>query len=102
MLYPSFYEGFGIPILEAWKAKTAVLASNFSAIPEIAGDAAILIDSDSPRVWAKKMQQILENDSLRKELIENGSKRLNIFSWDTSASLVWNEIENLLNKKSNK
>ena len=99
LLYPSFYEGFGIPILEAWKAKTAVLASNFSAIPEIAGDAAILIDSDSPRVWAKKMQQILENDSLRKELIENGSKRLNIFSWDTSASLVWNEIENLLNKK---
>ena len=98
LLYPSFYEGFGIPMLEAWKAKTAVLASDSSAIPEIAGDAAVLINPHSPRLWATQMQQILNNEVLRTDLVEKGIARLHIFSWEKSSLSIWKEIENLLNK----
>jgi len=89
-------------MLEAWKAKTAVLASNSSAFPEIAGNAALLINPHSTRDWAKKMQEIQSNSALRKVLIENGTKRLHIFSWEKSSFLIWKEIQTLLKVNSAK
>lgn len=93
LVYPSLYEGFGIPILEAWKQETAVICSDSSAMPEIAGDAALLIDPQSIESIAQAMESILSSEKIRDKLIQSGSQRLINYSWDRSADLVWSSIQ---------
>lgn len=93
LIYPSLFEGFGIPILEAWRSETAVITSNCTALPEVAGDAALLVEPESVDSLKQAMSQITQSESLRHELIEKGSKRLRSFSWDKSAEIVWNSIQ---------
>jgi glycosyltransferase involved in cell wall biosynthesis len=81
LIYPSSYEGFGIPILEAMKAGCPVVATNKSSIPEVAGDAALLVDDISADAFAEIIKK-LENSSTRQGLIEKGYLQAAKFSWD--------------------
>jgi len=95
LTYVSFFEGFGIPIIEAFNAETPVITSNVTSMPEIAGDAAILIDPFKPESIAKAMEDITFNDSLRKSLIAKGNERKLIYSWENTANNLWRSIEKI-------
>lgn len=98
MVCPSFYEGFGIPVLEAWSAGTPVLCSNRTSLPEVAGNAALLFDPDSETEMCTSMEQIASSKDLRDRLIGLGKDRLTHYSWDRSAEVVWKVIESCLQK----
>lgn len=91
LIYLSTYEGFGLPILEAMQAECPVIAANSTAIPETASNAAILVDPNSPSQVALALKQILEDSTLRKDLIAKGKINLQKFSWEKSANKL-NEI----------
>lgn len=78
-VFPSFYEGFGYPILEAFSCGAAVVASNASSCPELAGDAALLIDPNSPEDIAKAIEKVLGDSCLKDELKKKGLKRAETF-----------------------
>ena len=83
--FPSRYEGFGMPVIEAMSAGVPVVASNATAVPEVAGDAAILCHVDNPRSHAEAIRSVHENPVLRSEMIEKGRARAARFTWDASA-----------------
>ncbi len=87
-LYPSLRESFGIPILESFASGIPVLTSNTSSMPEIAGDAAIFTDPASPEDIFQKMLLLLNDRSLRKNLIDKGNRRVKDFSWKKMAENV--------------
>jgi len=84
-VYPSIYEGFGIPPLEAMACATPVVASNASSLPEACGDAAYYIDPFDERSLQEGLQQVLEDEALQKELIAKGLAHSAKFTWDLSA-----------------
>jgi len=84
-VYPSLYEGFGLPILEAMAAGAPVITSNTSAMPEVAGDAALLIDPNSVDELAAAMQRILEDRHLAAALSAHGRERARGFTWARTA-----------------
>jgi glycosyltransferase involved in cell wall biosynthesis len=79
---PSFYEGFGMPILEAFSVGTAVATSNVSSMPEVAEDAAVYFDPRNVRDIKQALQNVLYDTALRTSLVEKGKRRLNSFSWE--------------------
>ena len=85
LLLVSFYEGFGIPILEAMECGIPVITSNISSMPEVAGEAALLVDPNNIQEIVEKMNNIVNSKTLRKQLIESGLKRVKRFSWITTA-----------------
>lgn len=85
LVFPSIYEGFGLPILEAMKCGTPVITSNVSSMPEVAGDAALLVDPYDTDQLARNMIRLSRDDRLRKELIGKGYRRAMDFSWDRAA-----------------
>jgi glycosyltransferase involved in cell wall biosynthesis len=87
-VFPSLYEGFGLPPLEAMAAGTPVITSNVSSLPEVVGDAAILIDPYDPDSIADAMRRVLTDPALREELRERGLARVHEFSWDRSVGRV--------------
>jgi glycosyltransferase involved in cell wall biosynthesis len=80
MLFPSLYEGFGLPVVEAMHLGTAVMTSNTSALPEVAGDAALLVDPYDTRAMAEAIQRLDADDALRAELASRGPKRAATFN----------------------
>ena len=84
-VYPSFYEGFGFPPLEAMACGTPVITSNFSSLPEAVGDAAIMINPYNIDELAKGMEMVLTDEKLRNVLIERGFKQTKKFSWQKCA-----------------
>jgi glycosyltransferase involved in cell wall biosynthesis len=84
-VFPSLYEGFGFPILEAMACGAPVVASNVSSIPEVAGEAALLVDPRQPRQWAQAILRIRSNSSLREHLIRSGLSRAAEFTWTETA-----------------
>jgi glycosyltransferase involved in cell wall biosynthesis len=84
-IFPSLHEGFGIPVLEAMACGTPVMTSNVTAMPEIAGGAAMLIDPFNVNEMTDSMREILANESLRKDLSEKGQARAKSFSWLATA-----------------
>lgn len=84
-IYPSYYEGFGIPILEAFQAKCPVVLSNGSCFPEVVGDAGLLFDSKSPQDLRNSVRKVLEDKCFRQEMIEKANERLRFFSWKKTA-----------------
>jgi glycosyltransferase involved in cell wall biosynthesis len=85
-VYISQYEGFGMPPLEAMRAGTPVITSNNSSLPEIAGDAAIMIDYDSEDQCIKAFEDLYFNEELRRYYIEKGIERAKLFSWEKTAA----------------
>ncbi|MCR4829238.1 MAG: glycosyltransferase family 4 protein [Bacteroidales bacterium] len=92
LTYTSLFEGFGIPIIEAFHAGTAVITSNVTSMPEVAGDATLIVDPYSVDDIATAMQQIDSNDNLRNELITRGYQRKDLFNWDRTAHLLWDSM----------
>ncbi len=84
-VFPSIYEGFGIPPLEAMACGTPVIASNSSSIPEVVGDAAILVDPYNEKILANSILNLLKDTNLQKDLVDKGLKRARMFSWDKMA-----------------
>lgn len=84
-VFPSLYEGFGIPPLEAMACGTPVITSNSSSLPEVVGDAAIIIDPYDANKFAEEMYEVLTEDGLREEMIRKGLDRSKMFSWEKAA-----------------
>jgi glycosyltransferase involved in cell wall biosynthesis len=84
-VFPSLYEGFGLPVLEAMGCGVPVIASNISAIPEVAGKAALLIDPHNVEELAAAMGELLHNEALRERLRRQGLVQAQCFSWETTA-----------------
>lgn len=85
-VYPSLYEGFGFPVVQAMAAGVAVVTSNTSCLPEIAGDAALLADPRSAAEIACGLTRILESESLRKQMAKRGRERADQFRWEKCAA----------------
>jgi glycosyltransferase involved in cell wall biosynthesis len=88
LVYPSLFEGFGIPIIEAMSLGIPVICSNVSAMPEVAGNAALLVRPDNTIEIAAAMNELIINDVLRNDLIAKGKIRATYFDWNTSAEKV--------------
>ena len=94
-VYPSLFEGFGIPVLEALNTDTPVITSTASSLPEVAGDAALYINPKVAQEIAKAMIQLLNKENLRQELIEAGRIQRQQFTWERSAKQVYDLIRSL-------
>lgn len=97
LAYPSLFEGFGIPILEAFHAETAVITSNCTSMPEVAGDAAILVEPTNIEALAKALQQVSADEGLRQLLIARGRLQRTRFNWDITANRLWDSMLLTLN-----
>jgi glycosyltransferase involved in cell wall biosynthesis len=93
---PSYYEGFGLPPLEAMACGTPVVVSNRSSLPEVVGDAGLLIDPDSPEDLSKALAQILDDSQLRASLRQRGLVRASEFSWARAARQTMAVYEQVL------
>ena len=88
LAFPSIYEGFGFPVAEAMAAGTPVIASNTSSIPEVAGDAALLLSPLNPEQWAEALKLVLDDEELRRNMKEKGYAQARSFSWNSVAERV--------------
>lgn len=95
LTYISLYEGFGIPILEGFQAAVPVITSNVTSMPEVAGNAAILVNPLKIAEINDAMQKIWADQKLRAELIAKGKSRVKQFSWDDSAKKFWDVIDSI-------
>ena len=93
-VFPSAYEGFGIPTLEAMKCGCPVILANSSCLPEVGGDAALYFESNDKDSLADAIDTILNDERVRKELIQKGLKQVNEFSWEKTAEGYFNVIKN--------
>ena len=91
LVYPSYFEGFGIPILEAMYAETAVVASQTTSMPEVGGDAALYIDPHSPESITHAIKT-LHDKNPRKQLIEKGRLQREKYSWERTSNLLWDSM----------
>lgn len=89
-IYPSLYEGFGIPIIEAMKFGCPIIASNRSSLPEIGGNAALYFEPDNLDSLIVSVNQILHNKDKKTELVKNGELRVKLFSWEKCAQETYN------------
>jgi glycosyltransferase involved in cell wall biosynthesis len=96
MTFVPLFEGFGIPALEAFAAGVPLLASNTTALPEVCGDAALLVDPLDEEAIAAGMLRLSADAAYRQEAVLRGFKQLQNFSWDRTAMLLWESIEKAL------
>jgi len=85
LVHPSKYEGFGLTPLEAMAGGTAVLAANTGALPEVVGDAGMLLPPDDVDAWAAAMARVNDDDDLRRSLVERGRTWSERFTWAQAA-----------------
>lgn len=92
LIYPSLYEGFGVPVIEAMKCNVPVITSSGTSMQEIAKEAALYADAGSYSAIADKMMLLYKDENLIKELVQKGEKISSQYSWDTTAELLWQSI----------
>lgn len=95
-LFPSLYEGFGMPVIEAMACGTPVMTSNSSSLAEIAGDAALLVDEKSVKSISEGIRKLIKDTELREELSEKGLKHCRQFTWERSANVLKEVYRKLL------
>ena len=93
LIYPSKYEGFGMPPLEAMNCGCPVITTKYTSIPEVCGDAALYIDPQDPISFGNAIIELEKNDQLYNILIEKSRKRAKCFSWENAARVFLGEIE---------
>lgn len=98
-IFPSLFEGFGLPILEAYASGTPVITSNLSSMPEVAGDGAILVNPLNEEQITEAMSQIITNDTLRDSLINKGRIQLKKFSWQKAATQTLSVLKRVYEDK---
>lgn len=96
LMFVSYFEGFGIPAIEAMSCDVPVVAGNRTSLPEICGDAAVLVDPFSIEAIAKAMTSVSLDKNLQTRLIEKGRIQKTKFSWDKTADLLWEAVERSL------
>jgi glycosyltransferase involved in cell wall biosynthesis len=94
--FPSLFEGFGIPLLEAMAAGTPVCASRVASMPEVVRDAGLLFDPENTEAIADSLQMLIEDQALRKQLVQKGLRQAKLFSWDDAARQT-HAVLNLVN-----
>ncbi len=97
LLYPSLYEGFGLPILEAMSCGTPVITSNISSMPEVGGDAALYVNPEDEGDISKKLQLLMKDEQLRKTIADKGFKQAQRFSWTKCAEETFGIYKRLIN-----
>lgn len=95
-VFPSFYEGFGLPPLEAMACGCPVITSNTSSLPEVVGNAGFTLDPNDYNAFAESMYQVLTNESLKTEMTKKSLKRAKLFSWENTAKETWQVYEDVL------
>jgi glycosyltransferase involved in cell wall biosynthesis len=96
LVYPSLYEGFGLPLLEAMASGTPVIASRAAAIPEVVGDAGMLIDPDDTAAWTDAIVKVVNDEHLRDQLRTRGLARASTFTWEQTARATLAVYRNVL------
>jgi glycosyltransferase involved in cell wall biosynthesis len=92
LTYVPYYEGFGIPLVEAMQAEVPIIAGQLTSLPEIAGDAALYVDPMNADSISEGMLRMFRDESLRQSLVEKGKARSTMFSWDRTAELLWSSV----------
>jgi glycosyltransferase involved in cell wall biosynthesis len=95
LAFPSLDEGFGMPVLEAMVAGTAVLASDCSALPEVSGNAALLVDPEEVDAIADALQRLTRDENLREKLAADGLHRAKTFTWEAAVARTWSVYQEL-------
>ena len=98
LVYVSLFEGFGVPIIEAFACGTPVITSDVTAMPEVADTAALLVNPNKVDEISNAMQQLFNNKELQETLIKKGKIRSSYFSWDKSETIIWQEMIKLYEK----
>ena len=92
LVYPSFFEGFGVPVIEAMKSGVPVLTSAQTSMQEVAGDAGLYFDPHRHQDIAEKLMLIYKDENLRMKMINAGLEKARHFTWERTASLLWESI----------
>lgn len=101
-IFPSFAEGFGLPILEAMASGTPVITSNTTSLPEVAGDAAILVDPKNVENISKSIDKVLNSEKIASNLVKKGFMQVEKFSWEASSIKVSEFYKEMIHKPQNK
>jgi glycosyltransferase involved in cell wall biosynthesis len=96
LVYVSIFEGFGIPIVESMSCRVPVITSNITSMPEVAGDACLLVNPLHPHEISKAMQKMVEDDIFRQACIENGSRQALKFNWNETTQKLWAAMMQIL------
>jgi glycosyltransferase involved in cell wall biosynthesis len=94
--FPSLDEGFGMPVLEAMAAGVAVVTANRSALPEVAGEAAIQVEPESVEALGQALRDLTRNEELRRELVQRGTARALLFTWEKAVRETWEVYHKVL------
>ncbi len=92
LVYPSLFEGFGIPIIEAYQCAVPAIVSNTSSMPEVAGDAALIVDPEDYHDIAEKMTRLYIDENLRETLAQNAIQQTQRYTWQKAADVLWQSI----------
>lgn len=92
-LYISLHEGFGIPVLEAMQSHVPIITSNISSMPEVAGSAGVLVEPTNIEMISKAIYNILSKKEYRQSLIQKGVHRVQEFSWDKTADIIYQALQ---------